>query len=53
MCVCVCVDIVCAGVKGQVMAGVCYVYTLTASAAAGHQEAAWQVRVAIGSAGFL
>ncbi len=47
------VNIVCAGVKGQVMAGVCYVYTLTASAATRHQEAACQVRVAIGSAGFL
>lgn len=43
----------CAAVKGQVVAGVCYVCTLTASAAAGHQEAAWQVRVAAGSAGFL
>lgn len=53
MCVCGTVDIVCARVKGQAVAGVCYVYTCRASAAAGHQEAAWQVRVAAGSAGFL
>lgn len=55
VCVCVCgmVDIVCAGVKGQAMAGVCCVYTQTASAAAGHQDAARQVRVTAGSAGFL
>lgn len=53
MCICGMVGIVCAGVKGQAVAGVCYVYTLKVSAAAGHQEAAWQVRVAAGSAGFL
>lgn len=47
------VDIVCAGVKGQAIAGVCYVYTWTVSAAGEHQEAVWQVRVAAGSAGFL
>lgn len=52
MCVCAVVDIVWAGVKGQAMAGICYVYTRTASAAAGRQDAGWQVRVA-GSAGFL
>lgn len=39
------VDLVSAGVKGQAMAGGFYVYTQTASAAAGHQVAAWQVRV--------
>lgn len=52
-CVCGMVDVVCAGVKGQAMAGVCYVYTWTASAAAGRQQAAWQVGVEAGSAGFL
>lgn len=52
-CVCAMVDIVCAGVKGQAIADVCYVYTRTVSAASEHQEAAWQVRVAVGSAGFL
>ena len=40
-------------VKGQAVAGVCYACTLRASAAAGHREAAWQVRVSAGSAGFL
>lgn len=40
-------------VKGQEMAGVCYAYTLPASAAAGRQEAASQVSVAAGSAVFL
>ena len=50
MCV---VAIVCAGGKGQATAGFCYVYTLTASAAAGHQVAAWQLRVEVGSTGFL
>lgn len=44
---------VCAGAKGQAMAGVCYVYTRKVSAAAGHQETACQFRVAAGSAGFL
>lgn len=53
MCVCGVVDIVCAGVKGQAIAGVCYVYTWTLSAAGKHQEAVWQVRVAVGSSGFL